>query len=217
MSKEQKIVYAGLSRMTTDRVVIKNAFDYWQANLSANTFDIVDITSKLVAFLGLTGSEKKTLMIAMHSASSKSDVELDDVPGFLLGGEAAPAGDASTPKATSSSTPQFQITHGYLKGLIDAVRMHGSASFSEMDEILRDEGLNGVSSEVSQRVKQNGFSDDILPSKVSEDECRTVAHELYMLIIDVIGPVDADIMVTRVIDSLIRSDMASRFDPRTLI
>ena len=154
----------------------------------------------------------------MHSASSKSDVELDDVPGFILdGGAVEIAGDAPAPKATSSSTPQYQITHGYLKGLIDAVRVHGSASFSEMDEILRDEGLNGVSSEINSRVKKKGFSDEILPSKVTEDECRTVAHELYMLMIDVIGPVDADIMVTRVIDSLIRSDMASRFDPRTLI
>ena len=219
MSIEQKIVYAGLSRMTEDRVVIKNAFDYWQTNLSSNAFDIVEVTSQLVAFLGLSAGEKKVLMIAMHAASNKSNVELEDVPGYLLGSDAAAesVSESVPKKAVINTTPQHQITVGFVKGLCDGVRSNSASSFTELDDILRDEGLDGVSVAINQNIKQHGFSENILPSSISEEECRDLAHTLYMLIIEVIGPVEADNIVTNVIGVLKRSEMASRFDPSSLI
>ncbi len=216
MSIEQKILYAGLKRMTDDRAVIKNAYHFWQVNLSENQFDIVEVTGRLVAFLGLNSTEKKTLMIAMHAASSKSEMELDDVPGFLTGETGAPENDA--PKVEKvSSTPHYQITVGYIKGLIDGIRSFSPASFTEIDEILRDEGLSDVKGKINQQILQNGFSNNILSSSISEDECRDLAHQLYLLVIDVIGPVDADVIVNRVIGALMQSEMSSRFDPRSFL
>jgi len=218
MSVEQKIVYAGLSRMTDDRVVIKNAFDYWQTNFSNGPFDIVDVTGKLVSFLGLDGGEKKVLMIAMHAASNKSEMELDDVPGFLLGGGVADiAAQAPVQAATINYTPHYQVTHGFVKGIVEGVRIKGSASFAEMDEIMRDEGLPDATDEQSKLIAEHGFSDRIVPGSITEDECRDLAHSLYLLIIDVIGPVDADIIVTRVTGELMTGSAASLFDPRSLI
>ena len=215
MSIEQKIVYAGLSRMTEDRAVIKNAFDYWQENLSNNAFDIVEVTSHLVSFLGLNAGEKKVLMVAMHSASNKSEIELDDVPGYLSGTGSAEVKTANKP--VISATPHYQITHGFIKGLIHGVRGDGVGSYREVDEILRDEGLNNVSLELNKRIKEHGFNDEILPNIVSEEECRDLVHKLYMLVIEVIGPVKADTIVTNVIGSLKGSEMASRFDPSSLM
>ena len=219
MSIEQKIVYAGLSRMTDDRVVIKNAFEYWQANFSSIPFDVVDVTSKLVSYLGLGAGEKKVLMIAMHAASSKSQVELEDVPGFLLnGGAISDAPEASeAPKATINYTPHYQVTHGFVKGLVEGVRLKGASLAAEMDEILRDEGLPDTTVELSKLIAEYGFSEQILPGSVSEIECRNLAHNLYLLIIDVIGPVDADSIVTQVVGELIKSDVATRFDPTSLL
>lgn len=219
MSIEQKIVYAGLSRMTDDRVVIKNAFEYWQANFSGAAFDVVDVTSKLVSYLGLGAGEKKVLMIAMHAASSKAEVELADVPGFLLNGaQIADVPETNRqPKATINYTPHYQITHGFVKGLVEGVRLSGASLSAEMDEILRDEGLPDTTVEQSKLIAEYGFSEQMLPGSISENECRNLAHNLYLLVIDVIGPVNADSIVTQVIGELIKSDMASRFDPTSLL
>ena len=218
MSIEQKIVYAGLSRMTDDRVVIKNAFEYWQANFSGAAFDVVDVTSKLVSYLGLGAGEKKVLMIAMHAASSKAEVELADVPGFLLNGAAIEDVSAEpAAAATINYTPHFQITHGFVKGLVDGVRQSGASSYAEMDEILRDEGLPDATVEQSKLISEHGFSDQIVPGSITENECRDLAHALYLLVIDVIGPVNADVIVTRVTGELMTGAMASRFDPRSLL
>lgn len=221
MSIEQKIVYAGLTRMTKDRVVIQNAFQYWQTNLSSNEFDVVDVTAKLVSYLGLGSNEKKVLMIGMHAASNKAEIELGDIPGYISG-DAASAG-ASDKQSESESqsvinyTPHYQITHGYIKLIIDGVRRKGAGSFNEMDEILKEESISGISTEVANRVSKYGFSEEIMSDNMTEDECRDLAHQLYLLVIDVIGPVSADVVVNGAIDKLLTSDVSSRFDPRSLI
>lgn len=222
MSLEQKIVYAGLSRMTKDRVVIQSAFQYWQANLSANAFDVVDVTAKLVSYLGLSSNEKKVLMIGMHAASSKAEVELAEVPGYITGGDVSDAAvvedsSESDTQSIESYTPHYQVTRGYIRLLVESVRRKGSASYNEMDEILKDEGLDGVAGGLVRRIKKYGFSDEIMHGSISEDECRDLAHQLYLLMIDVIGPMVADVVVNDVIDKLLESDASSRFDPRTLI
>ena len=222
MSLEQKIVYAGLSRMTKDRVVIQSAFQYWQANLSADAFDVVDVTAKLVSYLGLNSSEKKVLMIGMHAASSKAEIELAEVPAYIAGGDAADVAAVedsgeSASKSVESYTPHYQVTRGYIRLLAESVRRKGAASYNEMDEILKDEALDGVSRELVGRIKKYGFSDEIMHGSINEDECRDLAHQLYLLMIDVIGPMVADVVVNDVIDKLLESDASSRFDPRTLI
>jgi len=97
------------------------------------------------------------------------------------------------------------------------VRLKGASLAAEMDEILRDEGLPDTTVELSKLIAEYGFSEQILPGSVSEIECRNLAHNLYLLIIDVIGPVDADSIVTQVIGELIKSDVATRFDPTSLL
>jgi len=222
MSLDQKIVYAGLSRMTDDRAVIQDAYQYWQQNLSNVPFDVVNVTAKLVAYLGLKSSEKKVLMISMHAASNKSEVELDPVPGYLLGQAPAAAEqsnqqEAPVAQAADNSTPHLQITRGYIRQLVDEVTRVNGASYSEMHEILMDEGLPEVSAELNSRIKTYGFSDQVLVSTITEGECRELAHSLYMLMIDVIGPVSADIVINNIIDKLLQSSAATRFDPRSLI
>lgn len=218
MSLDQKIVYAGLSRMTEDRVVIQNAFQYWQANYANVAFDVVVVTTALEEYLGLNAKEKKILMISLHAASNKTDSELAAVPAYIsqTGVNVSELDEAPEPVVKTQS-PHVHITSQFVKLLAKSVNRLGASDYREIDEILQDEGLPQLERKSNQRVKREGFSSDMLSDSANADDCRELAHQLYMLIIEVVGPVQADVAVNQVIDKLLGSDMASRFDPRSLI
>jgi len=218
MSLDQRIVYAGLSRMTQNRSVIQNAFQYWQANLSNQAFDVVAVTSAFEEYLGLDAKEKKVLMISLHAASNKSESELAPVPGFITQtGDNVPLNEKEPEPEVKSLPPHVHVTSQFVQLLAATTKKVDAAGYREIDEILQDEGLLELDNAANKLVKRAGFGSDMLPESASADDCRELAHQLYLLIIDVIGPVQADVAVNQVIDQLLGSDMASRFDPRTLI
>ena len=221
MSLEQKIVYTGLSRMTEDRAVIQNAFQFWQANHSNKAFDVVEVTSAIEKYLGLSGGEKKVLMIALHAASTKTDSELSDVPGYILQGGAVPApaaqGEGAPAVTAPAKSPHYTITSEFINLLASHIKRVSPQEYRELFAILTDEGLPELTLASSDRVKKQGFVPEMLAVNAEESECRDMAHQLYLLIIDVVGPVDADVMVNQVIDKLLQNELASRFDPRSLI
>jgi len=221
MSLEQKIVYTGLSRMTQDRAVIQNAFQFWQANHSNKAFDVVEVTTAIEKYLGLGGGEKKVLMIALHAASTKTDSELSDVPGYILQGGAAPApvaqGEAAPAVTAPTKSPHYTITAEFINLLGANIKRSNPQEFRELFAILSDEGLPELSAESNKRVKKSGFSPEMLAVTADVEDCKEIAHQMYLLIIDVVGPVDADVLVNRVIDKLLQNELAGRFDPRSLI
>jgi len=221
MSLDQRIVYAALSRMTKDKMLIQSAFQYWQANLSDKAFDVVEVTSGIESFLGLSDQEKKVLMIALHAASNKTETELAVVPAMILQKSPEPVVDevsfGQLDKVISSHTPHYYITSQFIVMLIDATRKVGVVSVSEMDDILRDEGLPDLAKKDNKLIRQHGFSSDMVDMKIDSETCRELAHAIYMLLIEVIGPMQADLAVNQAIDKLLGSDMAGRFDPRSLI
>lgn len=220
MSAEQKIVYAGLSRMTQDRIVIQSAFQFWQANLSNKAFDVVEVTAKLVDYLGLNGQEKKVLMIALHASSNKAESELAGVPEYISQAGGSAVVDVPVEQAQqvlSNQSPHYQIIKGFINLFEAGVSRSSGEDFQEIDGILKDEGLDGVNRELNKQLKARGFTDAVVHESIEIDECRDLAHALYMLSIDVIGPVKSDVIINRVVDQLLLSGAASRFDPRTLL
>ena len=61
----------------------------------------------------------------------------------------------------------------------------------EWFEVIRDEGVAGINPDVQLALQStdDGLS---LPSDTSEDDCKTVCHELTLFLSDVVGPVKAD-------------------------
>ena len=221
MTLDQKVVFAGLSRMTQDRSVIQSAFIYWQDNHSSDAFDIIKVTVGIESYLGLSQSEKKTLMIALHAASNKSESELDDVPAYILGTKPqavseAEAADAVDPRISPDSA-HYLVTSEFIRLLVTIIEKKDIDGFRDIHAILLSEGLPEVDIGTNERIKKNGFSETILSKNAEPDECREIAHQLYLLIIDVIGPVVSDDIINQVIDKLIDNSGSQKFDPRSLI
>lgn len=221
-----RAVYAGLRRMSDDRSVIKSAFSYWQSDLSNDEFDVVKIVTALVAYLDLSSQEKKTLMIALHAASNRLIDELPAVPGVISGDSAlddsAPTQLSEQPKQmpTEAVAPHLQVTQRYLQLFAQNMRKADSVEFNEFRQEVASKGLEEVSNSLSKIMSSwagNGMADLKLPSDVSESDCRELAHQMYMLATEFIGPNPADTVVLNAVNGCLDMEATSRFNPRDLV
>ena len=91
---------------------------------------------------------------------------------------------------------------------------------SECKRILRNEGLEDVDPTLN-RIFQGWASTAMtqleLPTDVDESTCKNIAHSMYLLIAEIIGPVIADRLVNKAIDETLTIGAALRFSPRHLL
>lgn len=219
----QRVIYAGLRRMTKDRVVIKRAYDHWQSELSHNEFDIVTIVNSLVDFLGSTSAEKKTLTIALHSASNKLLDELDPVPGIISGAgndDIEPTMSRAENAPAKKTSPAQLVTQRYLQVFGQHVRKVDKDDFTEFRRAVSKEGIAGLDKSTATVITSwanSGMANLDLPSDISEDMCKTLTHGFYMLACEFIGPNVCDDIVVKAVNTCLDMEEAARFNPRDLV
>lgn len=219
-----KVLYAALLRMSNDRMLIKQAFQHWVTELSAQPFDVIETVASLEKFLGLNTQERKVLMIGMHAAANRAPHELRSVPDYILGdSEASPSGVSATgspsPQAPKTKAKQAytELAEAYFMQVTQGVRKNSASGYRELISILESEGLDDTSVNVNKEVKRHAADGPDLPITVSQADCQNLCHSLYMLVAEVIGPIDADLVSNNAISALLDMEAAARFDPRDLL
>jgi len=218
----QRIVFAGLVRVSDDRTTLKDAFLHWNSSNSDSAIDIFEVVSMVDAYLGLGVAERKALMLGMHTASAKLFDELPPVPTYILGaGSAAPttASEVSAepaPGSASGKPAHIQITTRYLQIVSLNVQRVDASTHKELITAVADEGLGGLKAEVSAWAADN-LNLIELGSSITIEQCQELAHEFYVLVCDFIGPVDTDVIVNRAITELSTSSQAREFNPQSLL
>lgn len=216
-----QMVYFGLSRLTDDRTVIREAYQYWQSQLSDQPFDVLDVASKLTDYIGSDSNGKKTLMIALHAANNKSESELDNVPNFISGNDADLGAD--TPVSQSNNTadaglPAHSVmTVELFKLMYSRLRQVDSSGYAELSNIIADEGLDNTPQSLHGAIIVSPDRGLKLGSDVTEQQCQALTHALCMLIMEVVGPMVTDDLIDNVIASLLENSHASQYDPRNLL
>ena len=85
---------------------------------------------------------------------------------------------------------------------------------------MRDEGLEDIDP-ILNRILQGWAGTAMtqleLPTEVDESACKDIAHSMYLLIAEIIGPVIADRLVNKAIDETLTIGSALRFSPRHLL
>ncbi len=212
-----KVVYAALTRMTNDREVIKHAFLNWHSKFADDEIDVFAYVDHIERFLGLNTGEKKILMVSMHAAASKGEGDLGEVPAYIFGSDAtADVAEESVVKS-EDKTPCIVLAQLFCNRMASGVQRLGNKHRQELNEILKDEGLPSATLVINEVLKKIGEEDIVLPSSTSEADCKTLCHEFYMLVCDVVGPNSADELSYKTISTLLDTNEASRFDPRDLI
>lgn len=220
----QRIVYAGLRRMTENRSVIKSAYGHWLKELSNQEFDVLNVVNSLVDYLDLSGNEKKTLMIALHSASNKLLDELSPVPGVITGDgideDDAPVAQSAQNKTAEITTPHQLITQRYIQLFAQHFRKVDSTEYTEFRRAVGNKEVDGLGVPLSSSIAgwaNDGMANLKLPNDISEGVCKTLAHEFYMLATNFIGPNQCDDIVVKAVNECLDMDAANRFNPRDLV
>lgn len=221
---EQRVVYAGLKRMTQDRNLIKAAYERWQTKAVNEPFDVFETVADLTSFLGLEDAERKTLMVALHAASSRLVDELDPVPEYVSSKNTSVPASADVEEDSNVSARPVSahkaVTERYLQLLCQHVKRHSPESFRELVVIVSDEGLPKLGNLLNQPVKSWGASglDKInFPNDIDSSDCQSVSLEFYVLLTEIIGPVDSDVIVNKAISEVLSMDAAQNFNPRDLL
>ena len=222
--RSQRILFVGLRRMSNDRNLIIDGFRYWSTELANQPFDIETIVSSLVDYLGLDGNQKKKLMVSLHAASGRMTEDLPPVPAGLLDRIATPQQSAefeqeSHTDVRKSQQPHCVVTAGYLQALVRLLIKQDMSAFDDLKAILREEDIPGISDSMQSGIRDwasEGLMDLTLPDDVSEADCKHLAHEFYLFLTELIGPIDADDLVTAAIGIAKTLDEAARFQPRLL-
>ncbi len=220
----QRVVYYGLRRMTSSRNEISAGFTRWYQQFGSQPLDVIEVVTDLVAHLGVGVAEKKALMLGMHSASSKLFAELEPVPSVLLesigSGAVQSVNDVVEPAATSGRPPEVETLERFLQLSSQYLKRSSAGSFNELADILSDESLPNAPADAVDSLRawgKSGLIDISLNSGLSVDACQNIAHDYYVLVSEVVGPVVADTTINKTIDDLLTSELAQRFNPRDLL
>lgn len=215
----QRIVYAGLSRMSPNRSEVQAGFSRWQEKFGQHDLDVFEIVADLVIYLGLGINEKKALMIGLHSASNKMFDELQAVPTVFFNKQSI-----NTENLTAINQPlksaHIDITERFFQLVCQYLQRSKKTAAEELAEIIEDESLPSSPTSMTSDLKEwgrNGLSKIDFPSDLNAEVCKSLAHDLYILLSEVAGPVEADTIINRVIDDLLKSDAAQTFSPRDLL
>ncbi len=221
MTKDHKVVYAGLKKACKERQIQKVGFDRWRQKFSSNEFDIADIVNDLTTFLDLGATERKILLISMHAAFSRSETELDAVPEYIMAGESAEADiadDNQNELFQSVIKPGFVVATQSLFHLIeqDIRRHHKSAAGDWKASLLEYKGSGLSLTEVGLMDEFQKY-DWALSENTDLPTCQNLAHEGYLRLTQIIGPVEADLCVARIWSTLTSTQYKDDFDASLLI
>lgn len=219
----QRIVYAALRRMTTDRKVIQSAYRHWQSTLGAKSFDVAEAVDGINKFLGLDTGERKTLMVSMHSATAKLVDELEEVPGYMqaanLANAADPGAEDQADQRVKLGSPHAQAAKQFCMNFVKHVARANAAEYNDFKQACTeiDYSDNAKVQSALLAFAKSSFAQLNLPDNISESECADLASALHLLSTEFVGPMVADQLQTKTISDLLTMDFAAQFDPRKLV
>lgn len=219
---DQRVIYAALKRMTTEHGLIQAAFQFWQKDFANAPLDVIDYCNKLVAYLGLNDGQKKSLMVAMHAASSRLPEDLPQVPDGLMSAPAAVLGSQESKKEQKPKAiqkPHLVVCAAFLQQLVQQLRKYHRDDAAELATILQNEGVDDNDPVVHSAIGQwlnTGLGSLVLNDNVTQAHCESIAHHIYLLVCELIGPVESDNLVHRVISEVSKLDAAREYDPINL-
>lgn len=214
----RRVVYAGVSRMTTDRNVQQKAFMFWLNKLSSRTFNIKEIVLFFEKYLGLSTGEKKALYVAMQAAVNRPEEALEPVPAFIDGNVDIPD---EAPAAPASKAPAFvKAIQAVLSSMANEIHRSNRGQHMELADIVADEGVEGAAGPVNSALKRWGeaeLKNLDLPDSMTEPDCQSLFHNFYLLMTEVVGPMATDKYVDQAVVSAMKQPFAADYNPQNLL
>ena len=230
----RRAVYSALSRTFDDRMLIQQCYQVWEQYFSKSTiFRVTKFIDGLVKTVGLVNEQRRNLSIALYADLARSELELPEVPTILRSGTHRPAPEQATPSpingkpapdqagAPSTKSPSAVVFAHLVNAMVERVGKMDASHIPELIQALRDNGAGiqnnpGLHAKLLRWADQH-FDPAFSPAVVAENIMTDFVHAVYLSVCEVVGPVQADRILSAARTSAEALPEAASYPPGQLL
>ena len=209
-TKNEKVIFTVLRKISNDRQFISTAFKSWWADQDSIQFNADDLVAYFESKVGFDANEKRNFRIAFYAISSRNEGALLEVPEVLVQNSGTISKTESeavvleTEKANLLS-PQESTFQLFLDALIDKARSMDADAESDLIEHFQDAKVmkkmklsKRPASQLNQWLNKNS-SQPLDTQSMSVKEMQSMFHQVYICFCETLGPVKADQVLNQAI------------------
>lgn len=230
----RRAVYSALSRTFDDRMLIQQCYGLWEQYFSKSTiFRVTKFIDGLVKTVGLVNEQRRNLSIALYADLARSELDLPEVPKMLRAGTQHPAAEHATrapingkttlqeASAPSPKSPSAVVFAHLVNAMVERVGKMDASHIPELVQALRDNAAgiqdnSGVHAKLLRWADEH-FDPAFSPAVVAESSMTDFVHAVYLSVCEVVGPVQADKILSAARTSAEALPEAANYSPGQLL
>ena len=244
LNYRRRVIYQALNETFHDPQQVRRYFDLWQRDHGHEAhFVVTRFAAVVAAAAGFTGEQKSVFQRRLFHGLTQSYESLPRVPDAWLAGPgptgeapavAAPAMPAQTSAhrspppapepvlAAGFEAPERVVFKAFAKPIAAAILAKTDRHRDVLAQAVDDLGAaaSGRDRDLHLALRQWSrarFAEDALPPLQAPEDLRHLAHQLYLLAVDFIGPMQADRLLAQAAMDAERLPEASLFSPQRLL
>lgn len=238
LNYRRRVIYQALNETFHDPQQVRRYFDLWQRDHGHEAhFVVTRFAAVVAAAAGFTGEQKSVFQRRLFHGLTQSYESLPRVPDAWFAGPGAtgeapavaapamPAGHAPPPEpvpAASFEAPERAVFKAFAKPIAAAILAKADRHRDVLAQAVDDLGAaaSGRDRDLHLALRQWSrarFAEDALPPLQAPEDLRHLAHQLYLLAVDFIGPMQADRLLAQAATDAERLPEASLFSPQRLL
>lgn len=232
LNYRRRVIYHALHDTFSDPQEVRRFFDLWQRDHSHEAHFVVTRFAAVVAKnAGFDAQQRSTFQRRLFHGLTQTYDNLPRVPDTWM--QATTAEPATVQAAVSLSPaeaaptarvepPELIVFKAFAQTIAAAILAKADRHPGVLLQAVGDLAVAAVGREqelrrILERWAELRFASDALPKLQSQDDLRPLAHLLYLLAADLLGPMQADRLLAQAAGEAERLPEASMFSPQMLL
>jgi hypothetical protein len=238
LNYRRRVIYQALHDTFQDPQEIRRYFDLWQRDHSQEAHFVVTRFAAIVAkTAGFDAQQKSIFQRRLFHGLTQTYENLPRVPeawmqtangdGEPQAGQAATASPLATSPVEAATTaraqpPEVVVFKAFAQTMSAAILSRADRHPGVLVQAVSDLDVGTDDREqdlhrIFKRWADARFASEALPPLRSQDDLRPLAHQLYLLAADLIGPVQADRLLAQAAADAERLPEAAMYSPQMLL
>ncbi len=229
LNYRRRVIYHALHDTFSDPQEVRRFFDLWQRDHSHEAHFVVTRFAAVVAKnAGFDAQQRSTFQRRLFHGLTQTYDNLPRVPDTWMPTAEPAAVQAAASSPTEAATtarmepPELIVFKTFGQTIAAAIlakadRHPGVLLQAVGDLAVATAGREQELHRIFERWAETRFASDALPKLQSQDDLRPLAHLLYLLAADLLGPMQADRLLAQAASDAERLPEASMFSPQMLL
>lgn len=232
LNYRRRVIYHALHDTFSDPQEVRRFFDLWQRDHSQEAHFVVTRFAAVVAKnAGFDAQQRSTFQRRLFHGLTQTYDNLPRVPDtWMQAATAEPAtvqAAASPPPVEAATTarvepPELIVFKAFAQTIAAAILAKADRHPGVLLQAVGDLAVAAAGREqelrrILERWAETRFASDALPKLQSQDDLRPLAHLLYLLAADLLGPMQADRLLAQAASDAERLPEAAMYSPQMLL